>query len=76
MPSARLQGMGTAGVALSGETQVVYSNPAGLVAIEGLKPDDGLMNGGGCVIRGPHDLGRSDGRVGREGGSAEQPSHK
>ena len=41
MPSARLQGMGTAGVALSGETQVVYSNPAGLVAIEGLEMSAG-----------------------------------
>jgi hypothetical protein len=43
MPSARLQGMGTAGVALSGETQVMYSNPAGLADadIEGLEVSAG-----------------------------------
>ena len=37
MPSARLQGMGNAGVALSGETQGIYSNPAGLATVEGLE---------------------------------------
>ena len=37
MPSARLQGMGNSGVALSGETQGMYSNPAGLAAVDGLE---------------------------------------
>lgn len=43
MPSARLQGMGAAGVALAGETQDMYSNPAGVAAVKGMEVSAGYV---------------------------------